>query len=110
MLFSRIDARPKTLRIEIESTEMGIEAATVSPAFSPTYTVTAPKMIPKIEPRISARADSSFGLSSVDTNGRKVVVVVAIRQNLLANQVKGCTGVYQRSLKKRFRVLLSVSF
>src|ERR1700751_3722098 len=109
MLFSRMDSlsigRPilrknqmAYRKIEIESTEMGIEAATVSPAFNPTYTVTAPKMIPKTDPRISARADSSLGLSSADTKGRKVVVVVAIRQNLLANQVKGCTGVYQCSL------------
>ena len=42
-------------------------------------------MIPKIDPRTSARTDNSLGLSSADTNGRKVVVVVAIRQNLLAN-------------------------
>jgi hypothetical protein len=42
-------------------------------------------MIPKIDPRISARTDSSLGASSADTKGRKVVVVVAIRQNLLAN-------------------------
>src|ERR1700733_10782596 len=109
MLFSRIDARPKTRRIEIESTEIGMDAATVSPALSPTYTVTAPKMIPKIAPRISARADSSLGLSSADTKGRKVVVVVAIRRNLLANQVKGCTGVYQCSLWERFRVFLLIS-
>ena len=36
MLFSRIDARPKARRMLMESTEMGIEAATVRPALSPT--------------------------------------------------------------------------
>ncbi len=36
MLFSRMEARPKTRRILMESTEMGMEAATVSPARRPT--------------------------------------------------------------------------
>src|SRR5580658_1472108 len=99
MLFSRIDARPNARRIEIDSTEIGMLAATVRPARSPTYTVTAPKMIPKIAPRISARTESSLGLSSADTNGRKVVVVVAIRRNLLATKSKAapeCTSAASR--------------
>jgi hypothetical protein len=36
MLFSRIDDLPKARRMEMESTEIGIDAATVNPAFSPT--------------------------------------------------------------------------
>jgi len=36
MLFSRMLALPKALRIEMERTEMGMEAATVSPARRPT--------------------------------------------------------------------------
>ena len=36
MLFSRIEALPKARRMEMERTEMGIEAATVSPARRPT--------------------------------------------------------------------------
>ncbi len=36
MLFSRIEARPKARRIEIDRTEIGMEAATVSPARRPT--------------------------------------------------------------------------
>ena len=36
MLFSRMLARPKARRMEIDSTEMGMLAATVSPARSPT--------------------------------------------------------------------------
>src|SRR5215469_13865715 len=88
MLFSRIEARPNARKIEIDSTEIGMLAATVRPARRPTYTVTAPKMIPKIAPRISARAESSLGLSSADTKGLKVVVDVAIRENLLANKLK----------------------
>ena len=51
MLFSRMLARPKARRMEIESTEIGMLAATVNPARSPTYTVTAPKSTPKTAPR-----------------------------------------------------------
>ncbi len=36
MMFSRIELRPKTRRMLIDSTAMGIEAATVSPALRPT--------------------------------------------------------------------------
>jgi hypothetical protein len=36
MLFSRIEARPKARRMLMESTAMGMEAATVSPARRPT--------------------------------------------------------------------------
>jgi len=36
MLFSRIEALPKARRIEMERTEMGMEAATVRPARRPT--------------------------------------------------------------------------
>ncbi len=63
ILFSRIEARPNARRIEIDSTEIGILAATVSPARNPTYTVTAPKITPKTLPSARARKDSSFRLS-----------------------------------------------
>ena len=36
MLFSRMEARPKTRRMLMERTEMGMEAATVRPARRPT--------------------------------------------------------------------------
>ena len=36
MLFSRMLALPKARRMEIERTEMGIDAATVRPALRPT--------------------------------------------------------------------------
>ncbi len=55
MLFSRIVDLPNARRMEIESTEIGIEAETVSPARNPTYTETAPNKMPKSEPRITAR-------------------------------------------------------
>src|ERR1700733_12015398 len=79
-----MDARPNALRIVIDSTEIGILAATVKPAFSPTYTVTAPKITPKIEPKSSARIDNSFRSSFAGTKGRKVVCS-AIRQGLLSD-------------------------
>ncbi len=47
----------------MESTAMGMDAATVSPARRPTYTVTAPKMIPKMPPKKSERKVSSWGFS-----------------------------------------------
>jgi hypothetical protein len=46
--------------MEIESTEIGIEAETVNPARSPTYTDTAPNSAPKIAPRITARQVNSL--------------------------------------------------
>src|SRR5229473_6080542 len=67
ILFSRMVERPNARRMLMESTEMGIEAETVSPARKPTYTVTAPKSSPKSAPRITARMVNSFRLSSADT-------------------------------------------
>ena len=55
MLFSRIVDLPNARRMEIDSTEIGIDAETVSPARNPTYTDTAPNSAPKIAPRITAR-------------------------------------------------------
>ena len=69
MLFSRIDARPNARRTLMESTEMGIEAPTVSPARKPTYTVTAPNSSPKMQPRMSARGVSSGRVSVAGTKG-----------------------------------------
>ena len=61
MLFSRMEARPNARRMLMDSTEMGIDAATVRPARRPTYTVTAPNMMPKMEPSSSARKVNSGG-------------------------------------------------
>src|SRR4051812_21523612 len=72
MLFSRMLALPKARRMEMERTEMGIDAATVSPARRPTYTVTAPNKTPKMPPRTSARAESSGRVSVVGTKGLNV--------------------------------------
>ena len=69
MLFSRIDARPNARRMLMDSTEMGMEAATVSPARNPTYTVTIPKMIPKTDPSSSARTVNSGRFSLGATKG-----------------------------------------
>ena len=51
----------------MESTAIGMEAATVSPARRPTYTVTAPKMIPNSIPKITARGVNSGMLASSGT-------------------------------------------
>ncbi len=71
MLFSRMLALPNARRIVIESTAMGMLAATVNPARSPTYTVTAPKTTPKNAPRMSALAVNSGRDSVAGTNGLK---------------------------------------
>src|ERR1700733_8903854 len=59
MLFSRIVDLPKARKIEIERTEIGIDADSVRPARSPTYGDTAPNNAPKIAPRITARQVNS---------------------------------------------------
>ena len=53
----------------IDSTAMGIDAATVNPARRPTYTVTAPNMMPKNDPSKTARKVNSGRLSPAGTNG-----------------------------------------
>ena len=50
MLFSRIVDLPKARNAVMDSTAMGIDADTVSPARSPTYTVTAPNSTPNSIP------------------------------------------------------------
>src|SRR5271170_8124807 len=67
MLFSRIVERPNARKILIDSTAIGIEADTVSPARNPTYTVTAPNSSPNSAPSTTARSVNSFKLSSVPT-------------------------------------------
>ena len=51
----------------MESTAMGIEADTVSPARNPTYTETAPNSTPKSDPNITARRLNSATLSPAST-------------------------------------------
>ena len=75
ILFSRIEALPSARSTLIDSTEIGIDAATVSPARKPTYTVTRPKMTPKIQPSKIARTVNSGTTASSATYGRKVVTV-----------------------------------
>src|SRR5277367_5037073 len=67
MLFSRIVERPNARKILSDSTEIGIEADTVSPARNPTYTVTAPNNSPNNAPSTTARSVNSFNVSCVDT-------------------------------------------
>ena len=67
MLFSRIVERPNARRMLIDSTAMGIDAETVSPARSPTYTDTAPNSTPNSAPKMIARSVNSRGLSSDPT-------------------------------------------
>ena len=59
MLFSRMLTLPNARRMLMESTAMGIEAETVSPARRPTYTVTAPKNRPARMPTKMARKENS---------------------------------------------------
>lgn len=54
----------------MESTAMGIEAETVSPALSPTYTETAPNNTPKTEPNSTARNVNSGSFALASTYGR----------------------------------------
>src|SRR5580704_6076942 len=61
---------PKPRRMLIESTAMGIDAETVSPARSPTYTVTAPKNNPARIPSRMARSVNSGRFCSAGTYGR----------------------------------------
>src|SRR3984957_3731984 len=70
MLFSRIVDRPNARRMLMESTAMGIDAETVSPARNPTYTETAPNKTPNSAPRTIARRLNSATLSSASTYGR----------------------------------------
>src|ERR1700757_2435345 len=69
MLFSRIVERPNARRMLMDSTEIGIDADTVSPARNPTYTVTAPKSNPNSPPSSTARNENSASLCSVGTYG-----------------------------------------
>src|ERR1700676_902923 len=69
ILFSRMVERPKARRMLIESTEMGMDAETVSPARRPTYTVTAPKSKPNNAPSTTARMVNSAGLSLAEMYG-----------------------------------------
>src|ERR1700734_2944870 len=107
MLFSRMLALPKARRIEMERTEIGMDAATVRPARRPTYTVTAPKRTPKIAPRMSARAESSGRVSVVETKGLKVGLVgvdvaMIVRLPRWSSLVFGFDGVYQRGSEDLF--------
>src|SRR6266852_4450038 len=67
MLFSRMVDRPNARRMLIDSTEIGIDADTVSPARNPTYTVTAPNSSPNSAPSSTALSVNSAGLSPVGT-------------------------------------------
>ena len=69
ILFSRIEARPSARSTLIDSTEIGIDAATVSPARSPTYTVTAPNKIPNSDPSRIARKVNSGRVSFAGMKG-----------------------------------------
>ena len=67
ILFSRMVERPKARRMLMESTDIGMEAETVSPARKPTYTVIAPNSKPNSAPRMTARTVNSFCVSSAET-------------------------------------------
>src|SRR5215472_1023470 len=84
ILFSRIVERPNARRMLIESTAIGIDADTVSPARNPTYTVTAPKSSPKSAPRITARRVNSASDSSAGTYGLNSAGVAVELQALSA--------------------------
>src|SRR5258708_21526112 len=70
MLFSRIVDFPNARRMEMDTTEIGIDAETVSPARKPTYTDTAPNKTPKIAPRMTARKLNSVRVVDASTYGR----------------------------------------
>ena len=67
MLFSRMLTLPNARKMLMDSTEMGIEAETVSPARNPTYTVTAPKNSPASTPSRTARSVNSGRIVSEAT-------------------------------------------
>src|SRR5688572_9626708 len=72
MLFSRMVEPPSRFRTEIDSTAIGIEAATVRPARSPRYTVEAPNRTPNNTPMMMALGVNSAGAWLVGTNGWNV--------------------------------------
>src|SRR5579864_4383251 len=93
MLFSRMVERPNARRIEIDSTEIGIDADTVSPARSPTYTETAPNKIPNSDPRITARQLNSVSVVDASTYGRNSEAGAVEFQSLVAkNHLRNRTG------------------
>jgi hypothetical protein len=67
MLFSRMVEPPSFLSSEIDSTAIGIDADTVSPALSARYTVEAPNRIPKKAPITTALAVNSGTTASSAT-------------------------------------------
>src|SRR5690348_16090309 len=70
MLFSRTVALPNARRMLMDSTAIGIDAETVSPARKPTYTVIAPKKSPAKIPRTIARVVNSGIIFSEGMYGR----------------------------------------
>src|ERR1700722_4983846 len=86
MLFSRMVDLPNARRMEIESTEIGIDAETVRPARSPTYTDTAPNSAPKIAPRITARQLNSVIVLEASTYGRNSAGGAVELQGLVAKK------------------------
>jgi hypothetical protein len=65
MLFSRIVDLPSFLKTAMESTAIGTEAETVSPARRARYTVAAPKITPKTMPsRIAFSENSAISWSA----------------------------------------------
>ena len=84
---------PNARRMEIESTEIGIDAETVSPARRPTYTDTAPNSAPKIAPRITARQLNSVIVLDASTYGRNSAGGAVELQGLVA----------KKHLRERFR-------
>src|ERR1700732_5101765 len=93
ILFSRIVDLPNARRMEIESTEIGIEAETVSPARNPTYTETAPNKMPNSAPRMTARQLNSVNVLEASTYGRNSAGGAVELQGLVA----------KKHLRNRFR-------
>src|SRR5580704_7481560 len=91
---------PKPRRMLIESTAMGIDAETVSPARSPTYTVTAPKNNPARIPSRIARSVNSGRFCSAGTYGRNSSAGAVELHGLLATAHPRSSTLSRRELNR----------
>src|SRR5271156_369487 len=86
MLFSRMVDLPNARSTVMDSTAMGIEAETVSPARNPTYTVTAPNSTPNSIPKTIVFSVNSASDCSGPTYGRKSLPVAVGLQDFDATR------------------------
>ena len=90
----------------MDSTAIGMDADTVSPARSARYTVDAPKITPRIAPRMMARTVNSGMIVLSDTNGWNgllsagaLMALVRCRVGLAESEAQSCSPEQQETLK-----------